>query len=422
MARVDCKKCGASMNSVFYMCPQCGTKRPDNELLKSVDIAYNADNSDAARRFYNSILANDPINAQAYWGLFLLDYGVKDCIFDEGLAKVRVTAENYLLKKFTEKLYDSINSNENYRQALSLAEGEFKKRVDRFWNGLEERLAELERNKPTRTPSYEKTDNSDFDTEVPPKKASGISAGKLVATIFCCVPVILELLFVLLIPKIGVLAKNAYVSRWGWPALPVPMKVAFLSVIVLGFVIQILGLFGKLHKVLGMFTQIISFALFLLSVYAVRGNASSVFTLWGLAMIVPASLLVATLRYVSADSFGFIDDFNFWYYLPIALEVAEYILFFLVFPSIFGVTASLWFFVAITVTTVASIAVSSFWEDFHWAPVGINIAVAVLLCVIFWIGRLISSEWFWNGGVITVVILAIGGSWFIHWFIHRNDV
>ncbi|MDE6690403.1 MAG: hypothetical protein K2K04_00375, partial [Clostridia bacterium] len=232
---------------------------------------------------------------------------------------------------------------------------------------------------------------------------------------------IIELLFVLLIPNIGVLAKNAYVSKWAWQALTVPMKVSFLSVIILGFAIQILGLFRRLHKVLGMFTQIISFALFLLSVYALRGNASSVYAQWGLAMIVPVSLLVAALRYMSADGFGFIDDFNFWYYLPIALEVAEYILFFLVFPSLFGVAASLWFFVAITVTTVASIAVSSFWEDFHWAPVGINLGVAVLLCVIFWIGNLLSSEWFRNGGVITVVILAIGGSWFIHWFIHRND-
>lgn len=253
-----------------------------------------------------------------------------------------------------------------------------------------------------------------------PKNKPKIRAGKWVATILCCVPVILELLAVLLIPKIGVLANNAYLSRWGWQALSVSLKISFLSVIILGFVIQLLGLLGKLHNVLGMFTQIISFALFVLSAYAAHNN-SSVYALWGLAVIVPVSLLVTALRYTTADGFGFIDDFNFWYYLPIALEVAEYVLFFLVFAPLFGVSASPWFFVAITVTTVASIAVSSFWEDFHWAPVGINLGVAVLLCVIFWIGRLVSSEWFANGGVITVVILAIGGSWFIHWFIHRND-
>ena len=253
-----------------------------------------------------------------------------------------------------------------------------------------------------------------------PKNRPKIRAGKWVAAVLCCVPVILELLAVLLIPKIGVLANNAYVSRWGWQARSVPLKISFICVIILGFAIQMLGLVGQLPNVLGMFTQIISFALFVLSSYAAHNN-SSVYALWGLAVIVPVSLLVTALRYTTADGFGFIDDFNFWYYLPIALEVAEYILFFLVFAPLFGASASLWFFVAITVTTVASIAVSSFWEDFHWAPVGINLGVAVLLCVIFWIGRLVSSEWFSNGGVITVVILAIGGSWFIHWFIHRND-
>ncbi|MDE7107385.1 MAG: hypothetical protein K2O39_03595, partial [Clostridiales bacterium] len=81
----------------------------------------------------------------------------------------------------------------------------------------------------------------------------------------------------------------------------------------------------------------------------------------------------------------------------------------------------LWTFIALTVTTIAAIAVSSFWEDFRWAAMGINLGVVVLLCVIFWLGQLWNSEWLWNGGIITVVILAIGGSWFIHWFIHRND-
>lgn len=425
MARVDCKACGASINDAFYKCPQCGKKRADKELLKSVNVAYNAADSEAARRFYTAVLEQDPVNAEASWGLFLLDFGVKDSIENDGITQRRVTAENFLLRKVTEEFYDSINSNENYLRALSLADGDFKKRVDAFWNGLEERYGRLEKNKPGRRTDtdanrvppptegvYEKGNTSD--------KRSKISAGKWVATILCCVPLIIELLAVILIPKIGVLSKNVYVSGWGWQALSVPLKISVISVIILGLAIQILGLFGKLHNVLGMFTQIISFALFVLSAYAAHNNAS-VYAQWGLAVIVPASLLVAALRYMTADGFGFIDDFNFWYYLPIALEVAEYILFMLIFAAIFGVSASVWFFVAITVTTVASIAVSSFWEDFHWAPVGINLAVAVLLCVIFWIGKLLSSEWFWNGGVITVVILAIGGSWFIHWFIHRND-
>lgn len=431
MARVDCKVCGASVNAAFYICPHCGSKRADRELLKDVNIAYNADDSKAARLFYADLLAADPVNAQAYWGLFLLDYGVKDSIDNDGISQRRVTAENRLLQKFTAELYDSINTNENYLHALSLADGDFRKRVDAFWNGLEERYGNLKRARAADKlqSSFEKSgaydDHSDAKSRksgAKPKRTSGLSAGKWVASILCCLPVIAELVAVLLIPHIGVLAKNAFVARWGWQALSLPMKVSFISVIVLGFAIQVLGLFGKLHNILGMFTQIISFGLFVLSAYASYNSASSVFAQWGLAMVVPVSLLVTALRYMSADGFGFVDDFNFWYFLPIALEVAEYILFFLVFSPIFGASASLWFFIAITVTTVASIAVSSFWEDFHWAPVGINLGVAVLLCVVYWIGRLISSEWFWNGGVITVVILAIGGSWFIHWWFHRNDV
>lgn len=456
MARINCKSCGASVNTAFYICPHCGVKRADRELLKDVNVAYNADDSEAARLFYKKVLTADPVNAEAYWGLFLLDYGVKDSIYNDGIAQMRVPADFSLLKNLTAELYESIVSNGNYRTALEFAAGDFKTRVDAFSHALEERYAKLKpqygkRDDAVRnyfsSPSpatsddedgfnnnvlpkgenfFSKPDNaagarSGKSADAEPKRTSGISAGKWVATVLCCLPVILELLVVFLIPHIGVLAKNTYVARWGWQALSLPLKISFLSVIVLGFAIQALGLFGKLHNVLGMFTQIISFGLFVLSAYALYGNASPVYTQWGLAMVVPVSLLVAALRYMSADGFGFIDDFNFWYYLPIALEVAEYILFFLVFCAIFGVSASLWFFVAITVTTVASVAVSSFWEDFHWAPVGINLAVAVLLCVVFWIGKLISSEWFWNGGVITVVILAIGASWFIHWWIHRND-
>ncbi len=416
MARVNCKACGASMNTAFYICPQCGVKRADRELLKDVNIAYNADDSQAARLFYNDVLAADPINAEAYWGLFLLDFGLKDKIESDGITQRRITAENFIYKKLTAQLYDRIYANESYLKALSLADGDFKRRVDTFWRGLEDRYGEIKRERAEK--QFEKRTDAVLSE---PKKSSKITAGKLVTSILCCLPVILELLLVLLIPHIGVLAGNTYVARWGWQELSLPMKISFLSVIILGFVIQVLGLFRKLHKVLGMFTQIISFGLFVLSAYALYDNASSVYIQWGLAMMVPVSLLVTALRYASADGFGFIDDFNFWYFLPIALEVAEYILFFLVFRTIFGVSAQLWFFVAITVTTVASVAVSSFWEDFHWAPVGINLAVAVLLCVIFWIGRMVSSEWFANGGVITVVILAIGGSWFIHWFIHRND-
>ena len=87
----------------------------------------------------------------------------------------------------------------------------------------------------------------------------------------------------------------------------------------------------------------------------------------------------------------------------------------------FEVSASLWMFIALTVITVCAIAVTSFWEDFRWIAVGINLVVAALLCVVQWLSKLFTAEWLSSGGAFLVVILAVGGSIFIHWFIHRND-
>ncbi|MDE5593132.1 MAG: zinc ribbon domain-containing protein [Clostridiales bacterium] len=533
MVSENCKKCGARLDKGFYLCPNCGAKRPDEELLSSPNMAYNADDSDAARRFYNGILKRDRKNAQAYWGLFLLDMGAKDGILNKGPMKFCVSADSYLAMNLTEELYTSIVLNPNYLRAASLADGELKRNVNEFSEWLEERHGELEKARPdpkfkartdglrdyfaplsitkdeakhdveddpksdiptmgldmgalflqylkdtgqsdessddqvappTPTPAPEK-ESASFDpyaaayethkkssnaksngakttpkkTTPPVKPKSGtkskttakstssasrksvIFAGDIVLTVVCCIPIILELLLVLLIPHISFLAKIDGVAKWGWNALSVPMKASFISVIVCGFLVQTLGLLDKLNKPLGAVTQIVTFGLFVLAVFAAHNNAASAYTQWGMAIMVPVSLLVTTFRYVTYDGFGFLDDFNFWFYLPIALEIAEYLLFFLIFPLMFGVSASLWTFIALTVTTVAAIAVSSFWEDFRWAAMGINLAVTVLLCVIFWLGQLWNSEWLWNGGIITVVILAIGGSWFIHWFIHRND-
>lgn len=479
MAREKCNVCGGSFHSAFYRCPHCGIKRSDEDLLKSVDLAYNADDPNAARRFYNDILARDRGNAQAYWGLFLLDHGVKDGIFNEGIANIRVPAENYLTMNLTERLYDSIILNDNYLCALRLAEGELKTRCETFRKGLEEKRVELASaysdstsfdgvgkangiNRSTQaltdekitvfgafTRSNKKSVGSAFDDEaaglktrdgsarsepdpedpnmqsekttVAPRKAPKFSARNCVTAIVCCIPTVLESIIVLSIPYIGFLAKNPYLAEWGWKALSVPMKISFLSLIVAGFSIQALGLFGKLNKPLGMATQIVSFMLFMLAVDAANNNIGSVYTQWGLAVIAPVSLLVAVWRYMTADKFGFTDDFDFRHYIPLALEVFEYIVFFLVFPLMFDASASLWIFVTLTVTTISAIAVSSLREDFRWIAVGVNLGVVVLLCLLFWLGRLFASEWLWNGGIIIVVILAIGGSWFIHWFIHRKD-
>lgn len=253
------------------------------------------------------------------------------------------------------------------------------------------------------------------------KGARSASNLNWVASCLCCIPIIAELIFVFIIPYIGALNSISYVSCFGWQALSLPMKVSFLSVVIIGIGVQVLGLFDKLGNVLGMITQIFTFLIFALCVYAAQKNTESVYMLWGLALAAPISLVVAALRYMSEDSFGFLDNFGFWHYLPIALEVAEYALFGLLFPLMFGHSASLWMFIALSVTTVCAIAVSSFWEDLRWYVVGVNFVVAALLCLINWLGIVFASEWMENGGVILVVILAIGGSIFGHWFIHRND-
>ncbi|MDE7379768.1 MAG: hypothetical protein K2N14_01830, partial [Clostridia bacterium] len=128
MASEKCKACGMPHNTLFYICPYCGVKKPDEELLTSVELAYNADDSAAARRFYKSVLARDRKNVEAYWGLFLLDCGVKDRIYNDGILNARVPAENYIKNDLTEQSYENILLNENFLRAFSLAEGDFKKR------------------------------------------------------------------------------------------------------------------------------------------------------------------------------------------------------------------------------------------------------------------------------------------------------
>lgn len=242
------------------------------------------------------------------------------------------------------------------------------------------------------------------------------------ASVLCCIPVIIELVAVFVIPYVDALNQISYLSGWSWQALSLQFKISFGLVVGLGILIQLLGLFDKLGNLTGMFTQLVSFLLFVFAVFAANNNADSVYAQWGLAAFAPLSLLVAALRYLTEDGFGFLDTFGFLHYLPVALEVAAYTLFFWVFPMLFGHAPSLWMFVAITVITIAAIAVSSFWEDMRWIAIGAILVFAVLLCVLGWLGTVITSEWLEGGGIILLVILVIGGSIFLNWFIHRNDV
>lgn len=252
------------------------------------------------------------------------------------------------------------------------------------------------------------------EKEAVPKKRK-ISAGKCAATVICCLPLILELLALFLIPKIGSLAENKYLSVWAWSALSLPFKISVLVIIVLGFLVQICGLFDKIGNITGAFTQLISFALFVLSAYAADNSAASAYAQWGLSMVVAASFFVVSLRYLTCVVY------EFKYYIPIALAVAEYALFFLVFPLIYGTVAPMWMAIALTVTTALVILISLYRKVLNWISLGVNLVIALLLIFAYWLGIIFSSEWMWSGGIIIVVILAIGGSWFIHWFIHRND-
>ena len=366
-----------------------------------------------------------PSNPLGY--LVLADWNMREVESGEKVLKYvgeRYSADNYVtLEAEADVKIDVMEKNacDEAKKAEKLMTDEFRAEYADIIKKLKKAPKTATRRAPASKPAPSRASSKGASSKVKVKRAHSASSLNWVASCLCCIPIIAVLIFVFIIPYIGALNSISYVSCFGWQALSLPMKVSFLSVVIIGIGVQVLGLFDKLGNVIAMITQIFTFLIFALCVYAAQKNTGSVYMLWGLALAAPISLVVAALRYMSEDSFGFLDNFGFWHYLPIALEVAEYALFALVFPLMFGQSASMWMFIALSVTTVGAIAVSSFWEDLRWFVVGVNLVVAALLCLINWLGIVFASEWMSNGGVILVVILAIGGSIFGHWFIHRND-
>ena len=89
MAILKCKMCGGDLNapsgvSVFE-CEYCGTRQtvPDTDNEKKLNLFNRANRLrqnnefDKASAIYESIIAEFPEEAEAYWGLLLCNFGIE---------------------------------------------------------------------------------------------------------------------------------------------------------------------------------------------------------------------------------------------------------------------------------------------------------------------------------------------------------
>ena len=125
MAVFKCKMCGGDLNVTegvsVYECEYCGTKQTvagaDNE--KKLNL-YNRANRlrisgefDKATVIYESIVAEFPEEAEAYWGLVICNYGI-EYVDDPATAKKIPTCHR--------ASFESIQNDENYKLALEYAD------------------------------------------------------------------------------------------------------------------------------------------------------------------------------------------------------------------------------------------------------------------------------------------------------------
>ncbi len=91
-------------------------------LLKRAEQELSFDNTDEAEEYYRKVLDIEPENAEAWWGMFLLDYDGE--------------SEDEIANGIDAKGLQSILSNKNYMCASDYASGELKKRLEKFDNTL----------------------------------------------------------------------------------------------------------------------------------------------------------------------------------------------------------------------------------------------------------------------------------------------
>ncbi len=419
-----CKKCATKFNSKF--CPQCGTPSALAELAERARAANNENCSAEAEMLYREILESNPEYAEAHWGLFIIDYGVKDDITIDGPFTINATAENFICndKEVDDELYNGIKSNKNYLNAVKYASGDFKERIDVFTNALEDRYKKYlnSHGRQKKKQQMPKTNPAiSPSTKEITVKTKSFSFSRCISSLLFCLPLIIELLFVFLIPKIPYFSEKPIWMRFSWNMLENPIKVMFLCLMVLGFGLQILGFFKKLNRMLAACTQLVCFLLFCLSAYATYNGATSFAVMCGMAVFVPLALIIATIKYL----YGY--DYNFAHFIALAVVVAEYILMFLCLSLMYHKHPLLWVFIVMTVITgLIMFAIFILKPNFPWVAMGINLGASILVSIIYAI--VINFKSIMNvilaacGGVAGVIIVVLILIYFIHWYIHRDDI
>lgn len=121
MAVIKCKMCGGDLNVIEAMsvaeCEYCGTKQTvpkvDNEkklvLFGRANRLRLSNEFDKAAGVYESIIADFPEEAEAYWGLVLCRYGI-EYVDDPATGKKIPTCHR--------SSFVSVMDDTNYEQAL----------------------------------------------------------------------------------------------------------------------------------------------------------------------------------------------------------------------------------------------------------------------------------------------------------------
>ena len=128
MAIIKCKMCGGDLNveenSQIAVCEYCGTQqtvpKQDNEKKLTLFARANrlrfACEFDKAAGVYESIVAEFPEEAEAYWGLVLCKYGI-EYVDDPSTGKKIPTCHR--------SSFDSVLEDANFELVMEYADGRF---------------------------------------------------------------------------------------------------------------------------------------------------------------------------------------------------------------------------------------------------------------------------------------------------------
>lgn len=109
-------------------------------------------NFDSAKQYYNRALDAQPANAEAWWGLFLLDY--------------KFAREEELLKSITARNFIAVQDNFNFKNAVKYASGTFKQIIDKFIEHYNALIEEINRKEAEREAQEEALTAFDIENGV----------------------------------------------------------------------------------------------------------------------------------------------------------------------------------------------------------------------------------------------------------------